>query len=170
MDVEGAEFETIAAMEAYYGEAGPPVVSLVEWPGDSTADGDAGRSKSETIRDGRERLPPFAGDGRRLCTCGTPSQRDGVGGATRMERLCEPEPREARAVGERRPNENDERHADARGAIASAKTRGLLAVGAQGGATCDDERGTGGTKPSRGQNVASPRSASFANVVRRCSV
>ena len=32
MDAEGAEPETIAAMEAYYGEAGPPVCQLlVEW-------------------------------------------------------------------------------------------------------------------------------------------
>ena len=78
MDVEGAEFETIAAMEAYYGEAGPPVCQfLVEWherffpgggskdPKDPKGPKDPNPKPSATVG-GDEPSFGVGGDGRRL--------------------------------------------------------------------------------------------------------
>jgi hypothetical protein len=72
MDVEGAEFETIAAMEAYYGDAGPPVCQfLVEWherffPGGGSKDPKDPNPKPSATVGGDEPSFGMGGDGRRL--------------------------------------------------------------------------------------------------------
>jgi hypothetical protein len=48
LDVEGAEFETLGAMEAYYGAEGPPACQLlVEWHERFRPDGAAARAEAE---------------------------------------------------------------------------------------------------------------------------
>lgn len=129
MDVEGAEFETIAAMEAYYGEAGPPVCQfLVEWHERFFPDGgseDPNPKPSATV--GKDE-PSFGvgGDGRRLS--GRQLRANAESSLRRMgfrEVECWSGDECAYWSCERCPKENDEKIRGRAGAIANEDRRGL---------------------------------------------